>query len=212
MWIDISHPISAKLALYPDDEAFTLNQSNFTQGKTKIITSSVHTGLHFGTHTDAPLHFIPTGLSIDQVDLNKYIGRCQIINLDLSQRKHKIILPSDLPSISEPRVLIATNTFDYTQDFNPNFATLHPELTQNLIQQNCILIGIDTPSVDPCDQLTDFENHLQLLSNNIAIIEGLKLHNIPSGIYEMIAIPLAYEGLEASPLRVLIKQIKANYN
>ena len=161
MWIDISHPISAKLALYPDDEAFTLNQSNFTQGKTKIVTSSVHTGLHFGTHTDAPLHFIPTGLSIDQVDLNKYIGRCQIINLDLSQRKHKTILPSDLPNFSESRILIATNTFDYTQDFNPNFATLHPELTQNLIQQNCILIGIDTPSVDPCNQLTDFENHLQ---------------------------------------------------
>ena len=204
MWIDISYPISNQLALYPGDPAFSSSQQVYNAPNATITTSEISSCLHFGTHTDAPLHFIAGGKSIDQVDLESYIGLCQIIRVDLSQSKDKVIHPEHLPTIKAPRILLASNTFDYYQPFNEQFAVLSAETIKILIAHNCCLIGVDTPSVDPFNNSSS-NNHLQLLSNNIAIIEGLKLQNISAGLYQMLAIPLAYQNLEASPLRVLIK-------
>jgi len=203
MWIDISYPLSQDLNVYPGDRNFSSNSENF--GTT--VVSSIESTLHLGTHTDAPSHFILHGKTIDQVDVNKYIGICQIITFDYAKQPSQIIWKRDLPELKARKILFATNSFNYYAPFDYNYASFSTELCEYLIQQGCELIGIDTPSVDPYED-NEFLNHKLFLSNEVAIIEGLKLNGIKAGLYEMLSIPLALSGLEASPLRVLIKPIK----
>lgn len=206
MWQEISYPIRPNLATYPGDTPFSSTTQNFAQNQ--ITLSDINCGLHYGTHTDAPNHFIKNGITIEKVPLSHYMGKCQVIKIDCIKSESLIITPQQLPSLVAPRILFATNTFDYYQPYHNGYATLAPELVELLIEQKCCLIGVDTPSVDK-ENACNFINHRKILEAGIAIIEGLDLRNIAAGIYEMLAIPLALEGLEASPLRVLVK--KSNF-
>lgn len=204
MWQEISYPIRPNLACYPGDKPFSSSSQRYPE--TDTIVSDIISGLHYATHGDAPSHFIKNGKSIEKMPLEHYIGKCQVISIEFTENEPRLITPRQLPAIVAPRVLFATNTFDYYQACHNNYAALAPQSVELLIEHGCCLVGIDTPSIDSADSL-DFENHHKILAAEIAIIEGLNLRNTASGIYEMLAIPLALEGLEASPLRVFIKEI-----
>lgn len=204
MWQEISYPIRANLANYPGDTPFSSSSQYFSDSQ--IMLSEFTCGLHYATHSDAPCHFIKNGKSIEKMPLEHYIGKCQVINVNFIDHEPRIITPQVLPTIVAPRVLFASNTFDYYQPYHGNYAVLSHELVAFLIERSCCLVGVDTPSVDDANSV-NFVNHRKLLAAEIAVIEGLNLRDIDSGIYEMLAIPLALEGLEASPLRVFIKKI-----
>ena len=44
------------------------------------------------------------------------------------------------------------------------------------------------------------------LANDIAIIEGLVLADVPAGVYELIALPLNLVGFDASPVRAILRK------
>ncbi len=206
MWQEISYPIRANLANYPGDTPFSSSSQYFSDNQ--IMLSEFTSGLHYATHSDAPCHFIKNGKSIEKMPLEHYIGKCQVINVNFTDHEPRLITPQALSTIVvAPRVLFASNTFDYYQPYHDNYAVLSHELVEFLIERGCRLVGIDTPSIDDTNSV-NFVNHRKLLAAEIAVIEGLNLRNIDSGIYEMLAIPLALEGLEASPLRVFIKKSK----
>ena len=61
-----------------------------------------------------------------------------------------------------------------------------------------ILIGIDTPSVDVSSSKS-LPGHNEFYQSNIRILEGITLSEVKEGLYELIALPLKFEGLDASP-------------
>ena len=67
------------------------------------------------------------------------------------------------------------------------------------------LVGVDTPSVDPADS-KELPAHHRFLANDIAIIEGLVLADVPAGVYELIALPLNLAGFDASPVRAILRK------
>ena len=42
-----------------------------------------------------------------------------------------------------------------------------------------------------------------------AILEGLQLDGVPEGIYELIALPLKLAGLDASPIRAVLRTLES---
>jgi arylformamidase len=64
-------------------------------------------------------------------------------------------------------------------------------------------IGIDYLSIEEYES-PDSSVHKILLSNNIVIIEGLKLSNVTPGVYEIAALPLKIKGCDGSPARVVL--------
>ncbi|AUR52960.1 cyclase family protein [Aquella oligotrophica] len=91
----------------------------------------MNTTLHLSTHTDAPSHFLAEGKSIDLVDLDKYIGRCQTVEVNLTKADNGLIQPHHLPEA--PRILFSTSSFNYQQPFNPNFVTFGHETCKLLL-------------------------------------------------------------------------------
>jgi arylformamidase len=41
----------------------------------------------------------------------------------------------------------------------------------------------------------------------MAILEGLVLHQVPEGLYELIALPLKLVGFDASPVRAILRTL-----
>ena len=66
-----------------------------------------------------------------------------------------------------------------------------------------VLVGIDTPSVDPFadDRLLA---HQALRRHAMANLEGLVLAEVTPGRYTLIALPLRIEGADGSPVRAAL--------
>lgn len=203
---DISPLLNSRAAVWPGDKSFNRKVALDMNSGSNYTLSSIETTVHIGSHTDAPNHFDLKGKAIHQVDLNKYQGLCQVI--EISKPKGTAIKPEDLKGmpVLAKRVLFKTTSFPNPEHFNEDFNALSRELIEYLSFLGVKLVGIDTPSVDLFDS-KELPAHLATMKANMAILEGIDLQDIQTGIYELTALPLKLEGLDASPVRaVLIKK------
>ncbi len=170
-----------------------------------LTLSTLHATVHLGAHVDGPNHYGADAPPIDERSLNLYLGTCQVIHVDV-QRGTRIHVEDVGAKISEARVLFRTCTFPDPQNWNNDFAALAPELIDDLHNRGVQLIGIDTPSVDLFDS-KDLPAHKTFLKNDMAILEGIVLSEVPEGRYELIALPLRLVGFDASPVRAVLRTI-----
>ena len=200
---DISPPVDAQAAVFPGDTTYT-QQLHFTLGpdcpvNVNAITLSPHTG----AHADAPMHYAAGGLAVGALDLAPFLGPCRVIHClnagPLVEPHHLAHALDNLP----PRVLIRTAT-RASQEW-ASFTALAPESVATLAIKNVVLIGIDTPSVDPSDS-KDLPAHKAFLRRGMAILEGLVLAGVEEGDWELIALPLKLKGFDASPVRAVLRR------
>lgn len=200
--LDITSTLSPRLAVWPGDVAFSRDISMRLADGEFADLSSMRTTLHAGTHADAPGHILPGGASIDELDLAPYLGPCEVVEVSLPARQR--IQPRDLPGpIRAPRVLFKTGSYLDPEQFSETFNAFSPELIQCLHDQGCVLMGLDTPSVDPFDS-TGLESHNALFRRGIRCLEGLRLKDVLPGLYTLAALPLKIEGGDGSPVRAVL--------
>jgi arylformamidase len=117
-------------------------------------------------------------------------------------------LPRHLPKtlhISAVRILFRTNSYPDPNVWRDDFVGLSPLLIDYLQASGVILIGIDTPSIDPAHS-KELESHRQIAKYNMANLEGIDLSEVEEGFYELIALPLKIQGGDASPVRAVLLQ------
>ena len=83
---------------------------------------------------------------------------------------------------------------------------MEPGLPDWLADRGVRLIGVDLPSVDPLDSKT-LDVHHALGRRGIIIVEGLWLADVPTGRYELIALPLRIVGADGSPMRAVLRRL-----
>ena len=204
-YIDISPPISSETAVFPGDTPFSRRVTrDFRQGN-NVLLSEVKTTLHIGAHADAPNHYHPEGVPIDQRELHYYIGPVQVI--EVFKERGEQIVPGDFEDtpVRAPRVLFKTNSFPDPDCWNSDFNVFSPECIRFLGEQQVILVGIDTPSFD-FDDTGKLLAHNQAYRHNMAILEGIILSHVTPGCYQLIALPLNIKGADASPVRAILVQ------
>lgn len=200
---DITPPITENLKVWPGDTPPSREVLCDLKQGANITLSTLHATVHLGAHADGPNHYGKDAPSIDRRDLDLYLGPCQVIRVDVPRATR--ILPSMIrASIDAPRVLLCTNTFPDPTNWNEDFAALSPELVDEWAKQGVRLIGIDTPSVDLFDS-KDLPAHNAFLRNDMAILEGLVLTEVPEGVYELLALPLKLVGFDGSPVRAVLR-------
>ena len=204
--IDISPEIDASLQVWPGDTPFVRTVNLDLLAGAHITLSDIRTTVHAGAHADAPSHFLAGAADIASCGLDYYAGRCAVMAVDVERGRR--IMPADLAgrAISAPRVLLRTGTFPDPRRWNDDFASLSPELVDFLHNRGVILVGIDTPSVDPFDSKA-LEAHHALGRNDMAILEGIVLSGVDEGEYELIALPLRLRGADASPVRAVLRTL-----
>ena len=200
---DISPLISEKTAVWPGDMSFRRKVALSLAAGDNIELSSIQTTVHIGAHADAPSHYFSGGDNIAAVSLEPYIGKCQVLTV----RDCKLIKPEDFSNhlvSGIKRVLFRTNSSPNPDVFNEDFTAFAPESIDILAESGCVLVGIDTPSVDPFDS-KDLPTHHRLIKHNIRNLEGLSLKPVADGIYELIALPLKLANCDASPVRAILR-------
>lgn len=201
--IDISPLISENLAVFPGDTPFERTIAmDFDQGD-HLALSSIRGTVHLGAHTDAPNHYDATGVGIEAVDPTLYIGRCQVFRVKPAPGARITPADIDLDQVSCSRILFATDSFPNPNQWNGDFNSLSPELIEALHQKGVVLVGIDTPSIDPADS-KKLESHQTVKRLDMAILEGIVLNEVAAGDYLLSAVPLKIKDADASPVRALL--------
>ncbi|HEX9986157.1 MAG TPA: cyclase family protein [Thermoanaerobaculia bacterium] len=204
--IDISPVIDASIGVWPGDVPFSHNVSLNMHSGDNLTLSDVRTTLHVGAHTDAPNHYAADGEDIASRRLELYVGACNVIHVDVERGERIMPWHIEKKPITAARVLFRTNTFPDPRAWNNDFASLSPELIHLLHQRGVVLVGLDTPSVDPFDSKA-LEAHNALAEHDMANLEGVVLTGVPEGEYELIALPLRIRGGDASPVRAVLRAL-----
>nr|WP_106784622.1 arylformamidase [Lysinibacillus timonensis] len=206
-WIDITQPFQNSIATWPGDTPFYFDLA-FTKAETGSVNiGRFSTSTHTGTHADAPYHFQATAPTIEQLDVNVYIGKALVV--DLSD-KGSITTEDvkDLNLYGAKRVLFKLQAKVDFEKFPDQVPVIHPDIAPLLEEKGIVLIGVDCPSVDALDSKT-LETHHAFYRHGIHIIENLVLQDVIAGLYEFIGLPLKIVGADGAPVRAVIKKIES---
>lgn len=205
---DISRPVSPGIAVWPGDQAFQARWTMRVDAGDACNVAAVTMSVHTGTHADAPYHFDDLGAAIADVSLDAYVGPATVVEAGA----RGTIDVDDLQALDFARIrriLFKTKTsrLDASQwDFA--YAYLTERAARWVADRGLLLVGTDAPSVDPSDSKT-LMAHKLLAAGRVAILESLSLAAVPPGEYELIALPLRLVGLDASPVRAILRTIAA---
>jgi arylformamidase len=204
LW-DISPTVAPGFPVFPGDTAFSVRWT-WSMGPTcPVNVSELTLSPHTGSHTDAPLHYDPQGASMAEVPLDAYLGPCRVIHAigigPLIEPRHVEPHLGALP----PRVLVRTYRH-VPAAWDRGFAAFAPATLELLAMHGVRLVGLDTPSLDP-EQSKTLESHQVVRQHGIAVLEGIVLDDVPAGDYELIALPMKWHGLDASPVRAVLREL-----
>ncbi|MDD1687666.1 cyclase family protein [Methanoregula sp.] len=194
--IDITRPLAGNSLAYPGDTA-----PHFIQSDAGLyLVSDIRMSSHSGTHIDAPVHYLKTGLTVDELPLSHLIGPCRVLDvsgagplIDVSWIKNR--------TDGVPRILLKT-VFSTCTSFSEEYPSLTLDAAKYLTSTGTLCIGIDSFSIEKFD--CDGSVHRELLHHGCLIIELLDLSHVPEGDYTIFALPLRLAGLDGAPARVIL--------
>ena len=144
---------------------------------------------HNGTHIDAPFHFLHKGKTVDQMELDCFVGECYVARHEgnVGEEDARQILAK---ANGAARILIAGK------------ATVTAEAAEVIAAGKISLLGNEGQTVGPED--APMQVHLILLKQGIALLEGIVLDAVPEGRYFLSAAPLNLGGCEGAPCRAYL--------
>ena len=152
---------------------------------------------HNGTHIDAPYHFINNGSTIEKIPLDKLVGYAYVVehNGDITSKDAEEILQKakDAQKDAEKRILIKGN------------AIVTYEASMVFAKANIYLVGNESQTVGPID--APMMVHKVLLEKEIVLLEGIRLGNVPEGVYILSSAPINLQGSDGAPCRAILIKI-----
>jgi arylformamidase len=205
-WIDISVPVRNGMVHWPGDPPFHIERATDQEKGDVATVSRMELGVHTGTHMDAPLHFIRHARSIDTLPLDATVGPARVIPIrDTKSIRREELIPHAIAA--GERILFKTANSDHLWDsdrFDEDFVFISQDGARYLAERGVRTVGVDYLSVGGF-HIDGPETHQALLGAGIWIIEGLNLHGVEPGEYELVCLPLRLMGAEGSPARAILR-------
>lgn len=152
---------------------------------------------HNGTHVDAPYHFINIGKTIDQVALERFIGPAYVTSHegDVTADVAREILSAAEAASPESalRILVKGD------------ATMTTEGAKVFVEAGIYLYGNESQTVGPL--MAPMEVHLIMLGAEVVLLEGIRLADVPEGVYLLNAAPLNLGGCDGAPCRPTLMEL-----
>ena len=150
--------------------------------------------VHNGTHVDAPFHFIKDGKGIDRIKLGKFIGPAYVKshNGDVTEQDARDILDRAAAAHKEAwkKILIKGS------------AVVTLEAAKVFAEAEIDLIGNESQTVGPMN--APMAVHLVLLGKEVVLLEGIRLSEVPDGVYFLNCAPLNLTNADGSPCRATL--------
>mgnify|MGYP001063140969 CR=1 FL=1 len=209
---DISVPIHAGTPVWEGDPPVIIHEMLSTGSGDIANVTRLELGAHTATHIDAPRHFVPGRKGIDGLDLETLLGPAYVAEFSVN----RVITVADLQTLDLPagttRLLCKTKNSQHWQNpnhrFDREFIGLDADAARWLVEQGFQLIGVDYLGVERFEMIDQgAPAHHILLSAEIIILEGLDLSEVPSGLYQLVCLPIKILNGDGAPSRaILIKE------
>lgn len=205
--IDLSHLIHEDMTVYPGTEQpkilpqFQFEKWGFRESKLSMFS-------HTGTHIDPPAHMLKAGAYLDELEVERFIGKAMV--LDFSEKEDKVIdLDMIKPyedKIRQVEFLIIRTGWEElwgTEEYFKGFPALSESAARWLGGFNLKGIGVDAISIDSMDT-ENFIVHNTLMKAGYIIIENLtNLKAVKEVFFTLSVLPLKYRGADGSPVRAI---------
>lgn len=200
---DLSPEISGEMAVYkdrPEKKPRLIQTRTLNEGANE---SRLEIESHTGSHADAPFHFLENGKTIEKISLDRFMGKCIVLDLTKTKDPIKKIDLAKFKIQKDEIVLLKTKN-KLENRFNPDFVYLEKTGAQYLASKKIKAVGIDSLGIERSQP--EHETHKILLGKGIIIFEGLDLSKVNQGKYFFHGLPLKIRKGDASPVRaVLVK-------
>jgi arylformamidase len=203
---DISQRLRAELPVWPGDSSFDCTITAAVSQGSSVTLHKISFSTQSGTHAECSRHVRDDAISLDELDLSAFVGECEL--RDVSTANDRVTLADvidRLPARVE-RVLLRTLRAPDWNRWPSGFTAIDPDLIDALAARGCRLIGTDAPSIDP-ETCKALRSHHAAHRAGMAILEGLVLEGLDEGRYELIALPLPIHGVEATPVRAVLREV-----
>ena len=202
-------PIANETPVYVGDPGVEITSFKSISAGDSANVSQISLGVHTATHVDAPNHFIDGARRVHEIDPQKLVGPCRVIEVDNSV---VAIEPEHVGDISGViRVLFKTRNSAFWSEpelgFRKDFTFITSATAKLLVASGVVLVGIDYLSIEKSGS-PGHPVHIALLEKEIVILEGVDLREVPAGDYELICMPLKYIGGtgDGSPARTFLRK------
>jgi arylformamidase len=204
--IDISVLVHAGTPEWPGDVPFSCGWTLRIEDGASVNLSSVAGSPHVGTHADAPLHVHDGWAASDALPLAAFMGPALV--LDVAQAPDgTLALDADDPRLAGvERLLLRTGRTIAGGSFPSGWPVIAPALATSLAGRGLRLLGVDAPSVDARASKA-LEVHHALFAAGAFVLENLDLRGVAEGRYELVALPLRLDGLDAAPVRAVLRSL-----
>lgn len=199
---DLTYPFDRDIPVFPGD-SYPQWRQVATIASEGYNSVQLRTGMHVGTHMDAPLHMIEDGQPLSAYPPDFFIGPGLLINAEGASLVGEEYLHSvDLDGVA--MVLVYTGWGVHFR--HPRYFEEYPELStgfaRRLVNAGIRIVGLDFPSPDRAP----YEVHRILLGNGVLIVENLMDLGVllPYPTFEVIALPARYEA-DGAPVRVVAR-------
>ena len=190
---DISQEVFS-CAVFPGDPAPQREIMNDMNKGNLYNLTAIHMCAHNGTHVDAPYHFINDGKTIDQVSLEKFVGPCYVAEHEgvvTAENVQEILQKAtDTNADATKRILIKGN------------AEVSLEAAEVFAKEKIFLVGNESQTVGP--ENAPMAVHKVLLGADVVLLEGIRLAEVPEGVYLLNAAPLNLAGADGAPCRAIL--------
>lgn len=203
---DISVSLGGESIDYPGDTPYERTQVQNLEDGDDCNLSGINMSAHAGTHLDAPYHFFKNGKTIDEFPVEKFILSARVVPI----QNREAIEPSELQNVDIlPGEAVLFKTRNSTEGriengvFQENFVSLSAKGADWCVHNGIGLVGIDYISIERFGS-KNFTIHRKILGNDIPILEGINLKNVPEGKYALYCFPLKIRGGDGAPVRAVL--------
>ena len=228
-WVDLTYAYSDETIYWPTADGFTLDEVAYgeTEGGYFYSSYNVSTAEHGGTHLDAPIHFSRSGMSTEQIPLERLIGPAVVVDVSDHATPDYQVSVADLevwesahgPIPEGAILLIRTGWGERWPDrlrylgtertgeaavAELHFPGIHPDAARWIVEERAVAaVGIDTASID-FGQSSGFETHVIIYGENIPGFENVaNLGALPETGAFVVALPMKIAGGSGGPVRIV---------
>jgi arylformamidase len=209
-FIDISLPIGPDLLTWPGNPAAEVTPHQRIAAGDGSNVSELRIGTHSGTHVDPPRHFVEGAGGVDRLPLDVLIGDCLVVD---ARGRVGELGAADMDELAIPagatRVLLRTDNSELwgrmPVAFPDEYVCLSPEAARWVVSRGIRLIGVDFLGVERKGS-PGHPTHVELLSNDVVIVEGLDLGNAEPGAYRLTVLPLRIVDGDGGPARAVLER------
>lgn len=204
--LDISIALRVGTPEWPGDTPFDCRWSCRIRDGSSVNLSTLAGSPHVGTHADAPLHVRDGWPASDALPLAPFLGPCTVV--DVTER-HGALSLSHLGLDDEApvdRLLLHTGRSIAEGAFPRDWPVLTTSCVDALLRRGLVLLAVDCPSVDARES-KGLDVHHRVFAGGAYVVENLDLSAVPAGRYDLVALPLRLEGLDAAPLRAVLRPL-----